>query len=285
MVEIAYECDRSNCDFRRVDVRNVMSRRVRETVMGMLLPMLLLFLAGCMETSLTFSVEFSDVSGLKKDDLVYFGRNEIGSVEKVTYTNKGNFLVEVNIATEFKEAVTEDSQFYIGPAPVGEAKAAVIVEQERPGGTILEKGATVAGSTREGYFDRMFDDLRDKAQEAEGELSKAFEKWKNSYQQNSKRMEQELESALEDLSRQFDTYKQELGKLPDSEEMKQFEESFNEFAEEFGKAQQELQDHLREEVLPRFREELDRLRRQLEKEGREQELEKIDEQIKELEMV
>ena len=254
-------------------------------VAALLLLAQLLLLVGCLDRSLTFSIRFTEVSGLTQNDRVYFGRNDIGRVEKVTYTNTGEYLVEVNVRPEFTEAVTEDSTFFIGHAPGSDSIMAVIVEQERPGGAVLQPGVTVAGSKKPGYFDKMFTELKETAAKAESELNRTLDQLRESYRTTSQQLDQDLDRAMMELSRQLEMFGEKVEKLPDSQEVQRLEESVNQFVEEFGKAQQEVQEQLRDEVLPRFRRELDRLREKLRQEGRGQELERVDEQIKELEMV
>lgn len=255
------------------------------------LPIILLILLspllfwGCSDTSLTFQVRFAVLSGLKQDNHVYFERNEIGRVKKVTYTSQGDYLVEVEIAPGFKNAATEHSRFYIDHAPGTTAAMAVIVEQERPGGEILDNGAIVEGSTRSGYLDKVFDDLRKQAAKAESELNRALEELKKSLDATSAQLNKNLQDAVDELSLRLDAFRQELGRLPDREEVREIEESFRKFAEEFHKAQKDVQEYIRNEILPRFRAKLEHLREQLKKEGRESELEEIDRQVKELEMV
>lgn len=244
-----------------------------------------LFLWGCSENSLSFQVRFPEVSGLKQNDLVYFERNEIGQVKKVSYTDQGNYLVTIEIAAGFKNAVTEDSRFYIEYSPAKELHMAVIVEQERPGGVVLKNGAVVQGSARNGYLTEILSDLQKKAGAAQIELNNSLEKLKKSLDTTSVKLDRQLQITLDDLSVQFKAFADEIGKVPDSQEVKQLEESLKQFADEFKKAQQDVQDHLRYEIIPQFRMELDRLRKQLKKEEREEELETIDKQVKELSTV
>lgn len=243
---------------------------------------LFLLVWGCSENPLTFQVRFPAVSGLKQNDLVYFDKNEIGQVKKVFYTKQGDYLIEVEIAPGFKNTATENSRFYIEHSPAKELNMAVIVEQERPGGVVLENGTVVLGSVRNGYFAEILSDLQKKAGAAQNELNKALEELKKSLDTTSEKLDRQLEAVLDDLSVQFNSFADELGKVPDSQEVKRLEESFKQFADEFQKAQKDVQDHLRNEIIPQFRMELERLRKQLKKEGREEELEKIDKQVKEL---
>jgi ABC-type transporter Mla subunit MlaD len=245
---------------------------------------LCLFLAlwGCSENSLTFQVRFPEVSGLKQGDPVYFDNNEIGKVKKVSYTDQGDYLIEVNIAPGFKNAATDDSRFIIEHSPDGKPHMAVIVEQDRPGGVVLKNGSVVQGSTRKGYLEDVLGDLQKTAGEAQKQLNSALQELKKSLGANSGKLNSELQATLDDLLARFNAFADELGKVPNSEEIKQLEEVFNRFADEFQKARKEVQDHLRNEILPRLRLELERLRKQLKKEGREEELEKIDSEVKDL---
>ncbi len=222
---------------------------------------------------------------MKQNDFVYFQQNEIGQVKKVFYTSQGDYLVEVEIEPEFKNAATEDSQFYIEHAPGKTTNMAVIVEQERPGGTLLKNGTIVEGSARNEYIKDILSELQKKAGEAQNELSKNFDELKKSLETTSAKMDKKLETTLDDLSVQFHSFSEELDRVPDSQEVKELQENLKKFVEEFNQAQKDVQDHLRNEIIPQLRLEMEQLRKLMKKEGREKELEKIENQVKELEMV
>jgi len=246
---------------------------------------LFLLVWGCSANNLTFQVRFPEISGLKKHDLVYFGKSEIGQVAKVLYTEQGDFLVEVVIAPEFKHTATENSKFYIGLAPVKEQKMAVIVEQEHPGGVVLKNGSVVQGSARDGYFAEMLSDLQKKAGAAQKEWNKTLQELKKSLDTSAGQLDRQLGATLDELSAQFNAFADELGKVPDRQEVKRLEESLKQFADEFQKAQKGIQDQLRNEIIPQFRMELELLRKQLKKEGREEEIKELDKQVQELDTV
>jgi hypothetical protein len=247
--------------------------------------LLSLWLLGCSDGALTFTIQFADISGLKQNDYVYLGKNEIGQVNRVTYTSQGDYLVEVKIKPEFKNAATINTQFFIEQSPLNTAAMAVIVEQPRPGGALLQADVTVQGLSRTGYLNKIFKDLQEKAEQAEIELNKALGDLKKSLHASSETLSKSLDAALNDLSIRLDTFKGQLGKVPDSQEIQQLEESIKKFGEEFQNAQKRVQDHIRTEMFPRFRMELDHLREQLKKQGRDKEMDKIDEQAKNLQMV
>ena len=72
------------------------SPTLRSFILSIIVTPLLFF--GCSDNSLTFLLRFPEASGLKQNDHVYFGQNNIGQVNKVTYTTEGDYLVEVTVA-------------------------------------------------------------------------------------------------------------------------------------------------------------------------------------------
>ncbi len=243
------------------------------------------FISGCSENSLTFQVRFPEVSGLKQNDPVYFGKNLIGEVTQISYTGQGDFLVDVEIFPGFKNAATEDSRFYVEHFVNSEQNMGVIVEQERPGGVVLQNGAVVQGGVRTGSLAEILSDLQKKAGAVQNELNNLLKELKESLDTTSSELDRQLEVTLDKLFFQFNSFADDLGKLPDRKEIQQLEESFQQFADEFQKVQKDVQDRLRNEIIPQFRIELERLRKKFKKEGREKELEPIDKQIEELYMI
>ncbi|KJS03468.1 MAG: hypothetical protein VR65_00365 [Desulfobulbaceae bacterium BRH_c16a] len=242
----------------------------------------LLLLWGCMDNALHFQVRYAEVSGLKQDDPVYFEQNKVGQVQKVTYTQQGDYLVDVNISPEFKNAATVDSQFFIDIDPQNQHGKAVTIVQEKPGGGVLTKGAIVQGSVKAGFLDDVLNNIKRNATVAENEMREALQQLEKSLKATSEKLDKEMVDVLNDLSRQFHAFGEEVKKVPDSQEVKQLEQSIKLFADEFNQAQENVRDHIRDEVLPQLRKELDQLRRQLQKEGRDKEIENIDKEVNEM---
>lgn len=244
----------------------------------LMLPMLW----GCSENPLVLQVRYAEVLGLTQNNPVYFEQNKIGEVQKVTYTQQGDYLVRISIAPDFKNTATEDSKFFIGNDPISQQNKAVIIMQEKPGGKVLEEGTVVLGSVETGLLEEMMSSFKRNATIAENEMRKAVQQLEQSLKGSSQKLDKDMSTLLDDLSRQFRTFNEEIKKVPDSREVKQLEESIRLFAEEFNKAQADVREHIREEVLPQLRKELDQLRGQLQKEGREKETETIDDKIEEM---
>lgn len=249
-----------------------------------ILPMLLL-LSGCWESSLNIQVRYADVSGLKQDDPVYFEENTIGKIEKVSYTQHGDYLVDISIAPEFKNAATVDSKFFIDNDPQDQQGKAVTILQERPGGQVLRTGAIVQGSVRSGFLDEMVSGIKRNATVIESEMRKTMQQLEKTLKSTSLKLDKELANALDQLSRQLQTFSNEANKVPDRQEVRQLEESIRQFAAEFYKAQKNVRDRIRDEVLPQLDRQLNQLREQLREKGRDGEIEAIDRQVKEMSRV
>lgn len=236
-------------------------------------------LSGCLDSSLTFQIRFADLNGLQKGNRVVFEANHIGEVVQVNYTEKGDYLITVKIMPDFANATTGDSTFYIATDPAAAPAKAVIVEQSKPGGTIIQQGAVIAGTQKAGYLDELIRDLKEKAGTAETEFRKSFKEWEESFSSQSSELSKSLSETLEELSRQFEAIRDEVQNVPNREEVKELEKNIQEFVEDFNNAQRDVQEKLKNEIIPQLKLELEKLREQLKKEGREKELEKIDEEI------
>jgi hypothetical protein len=264
---------------RLIEWRNIMKK---EQAVRVILLFLLPFLWGCWESSLNFQVRYAAIEGLTQGDPVYFQQNIIGTIKKVSYTPQGDYLVSISIKSDFKNAVTTDSKFVIEDDRLGQQNKAIMVVQERSGGTILKGDTIVQGSVRAGFLSEMLTGLKRTAEIAEQEMRTARHQLEKSLLATSERMDREMTGALDNLARQFQRFNVEIKKVPEREEIKQLDQSIKKFVDEFNKGQKDVRDHIREDVLPQFRRELDRLRERLHKEGREGEIEVIDRHIGEM---
>ena len=255
------------------------------------LPLLVLLLAAlavlaaCSERPLIVQLRYDQIFGLTKEDGVFFERNRVGRVENVSYRTTGDYLVVINITPEFKNAATEQSQFYIGTDPGNDQNRAVIITQEQIGGKILQEGTVVEGAVRQKYLDELFDDISRKADEVQSELEMAMEELRKSFATTSQKIDAELQRSITDLSLKLETLQDEAERLPERPEVKQLQENFQEFAEQFDHAQEDVRNYLRDTLLPRLKVEMDILRDRLKESGREQELENIDKKLEEMSVV
>jgi paraquat-inducible protein B len=251
---------------------------------SIIFPLFLLFW-GCTESSLTLQVRYADVLGLQQDDPVYFKQNGIGKVQKVTYTQQGDYLVAITIAPEFKNVATVDSRFFIDIDPRNQQRKAITIVQEQPGGKALERTAIIQGSVKAGFLEEMISGIKRNATAAENEMRAAMQQLDRSLKTTAQQLDSKMAAALDDLSRQLQTFSIEVEKVPDSQEVKQLEMSIQQFADEFNKAQKNVRDTIQHEVIPQLRRELDQLRQQLRQQGRDKEIEAIDRNVEEMSRV
>jgi len=248
--------------------------------------LLVLFtVTACSDDTLGITVRFPEIAGLQQNDPVVFEGSNIGQVEKIVYTDTGNYLVEITIAREFVNAATAYTLFSIRPAGVDGKDRAVLLVQEKAGGEVLKEGSIVEGSVRSGYLEQIIGELQKKAGAAEGELRRALEELQKSLEEASWRLGSGLQQALADISLHLQSFKEDMKKVPDSQEVQRLEESIRRFADEFNRAQEDVRSHIREEVLPELQRELEQLREKLKRENRQDEMEEIDRQMDKVIMV
>ncbi len=211
---------------------------------------LTLGLIACEETGLNLKIRFDQILGLKGEDRVIFESNPVGQVTRVFYTPEGDYIVDLQINENFVSAATENTRFYIIEDPLAAENNAIEMIQIRKGGALLADGSTVEGSTRS---------------------SAVFQKMLENFDQQTGRLGKQIEKFLEDL-----------GKMSQSEEVKQLQKDLEELVREMEKAGQATRDKIQNEIVPLLKEELDRLKKRLEQFGREKEVEPLEQQLEKL---
>ena len=240
---------------------------------------------GCWESDLAFRIRYDQVSGLGVNNPVYFEGNKIGRVRQVFYTKSGDYLVEVSIRPEFKNAATVDSTFYIQDDPGSADKKYLQVRQGKPGGQVLERDTVVKGSIEPGLLRKMMSGFMENAELTEGSLHLKIQKLKESLRARSRKMDAGLEHGLDALSGYMQNFKNELQSVPNSNELKELENILAGLSANLRKAQEDIRDSIRYELLPELRNELEHLRECLKKYGRQEEMDAVEERAKELEMI
>ncbi len=179
----------------------------------------LLTLIAC-ASSHSFSIQFSQVSGLKPGAPVIYDDRTIGKVKDVTYTKDADFLVLVELEPDVAHVATQNSRFSIVDSPVQPGEKAVLVEQPEPGGSPIESGAVVKGDS--GNKDKAFEqDMESLAKAVEGTVAAFITAMQNiqaseEYQSFKDKLA-ELETQLKDSSKEMEqTIKKDL--LPKLEE-------------------------------------------------------------------
>ncbi len=209
----------------------------------------LLFFA-CEEKALHLKVRFDQIAGLQADNRVIFESNHIGRVSRVFYSQEAVYQVDLQIKEDFANAVTENARFYIIDDPLASDKKAIEMIQIRKGGSPLADGTFVDGSTQSlALYQKMLENFDKQAGKLAG---------------------------------QFQQFLEDLGRLPESEAVKQLQKDLAEIAREMEKAGKATREKIQNEIVPMLKKELEQLKKRLEKYGREKELEPLEEQLDKL---
>lgn len=199
-------------------------------------------LAGCFNGGIKLELQYDDLAGIQKGDRVLRDNEVVGVVTKVDKGAKDDGSGSIFVSVNQKKAanVTENTRFYIDPDPEKEARQAIILEQFRPGGKVLASGAVVQGSDRMlSAFHELADELGaglgslkdffgglkgDLEKGSESEAAKKFEEELNILAQkmeesSAKWKQQFQEKLLPELQKQFESLRESLEALGQSEEV------------------------------------------------------------------
>lgn len=241
-----------------------------------------LFLAtGCRECDLTFHIRFNAISGLTKEAPVLFDGNRIGKVTGLRYTEKGNYIVDVSIEPNFRQAATTNSSYFIAPQQ-GTKLQAVHIVQQQPGGTPVKVDATVEGTEPVGFLNGLLQELTDKTGAYQQQFEHSIEELQHSLESTANGLNRALTENLDEISRQLRRYSDEISKIPSQQEIDRLKESFNQLAEELQHAQSDIRRHITEDILPQLQRELNELRKRLKSRGDTKGLEEIEQLQKQL---
>lgn len=219
--------------------------------------MILIFVAfiatGCEARGKHLVVKFDHIYGLTSDDGIIFEKNRIGTVGEITYTKKGNFLVNLKIEKAFTNTATEYTRFFIVSDPKNTGRKAVEMIQTQKGGNPLKNNTIVEGSA---------------------ESSVIIE-----------RMQKDLTGEMKNLTRQFNTFADQLKKVPDSEAYKKLEDELTNLYDEMRQSGKEVREMIQKEILPRLEEQLQNLKKRLQKKGKEDELKPLETKMEKIKKI
>ena len=210
-------------------------------------------LFACRADAINIHILFDDVQGLVEGDRVLAGSQQIGKVSKVIYTSEGNFMVDVAVAEQFKEKLTENARFYIVTDPDASERKAVEVAQADNPGKLLADGSVVQGTTR---LEVMVNDLLTS-----------------------------MKKELDDLDKQLEGVLGGVRDVPKNEEIQRLRKQLQELAQRMKKAGREAKEKFEKELLPRIEEEIKRLRDKLKELGREEEVKPLEKGLNELKKI
>ena len=205
---------------------------------------------GCEAENLNLFIRFDHIDGLKSNDSVIFETNRIGKVDEVTYTKKGDYLVELMIHKAYMNAVTEHVRFFIVSDPQYNGRSVVEMIQILKGGKPLQNNTVLEGSNKSSAI--------------------------------IERLEKDLEKGMESFRKELNEFAEELKKIPDSEAFKKLEDELADIYEKMKQSGKEVREMIQKEILPRLEQELENLRKRLHEKGREDELKPLEIKMEEI---
>ena len=208
---------------------------------------------GCEAENLNLFIRFDHIDGLKSNDSVIFETNRIGKVDEVTYTKKGDYLVELMIHKAYMNAVTEHVRFFIVSDPQYNGRSVVEMIQILKGGKPLQNNTVLEGSNKSSAI--------------------------------IERLEKDLEKGMESFRKELNEFAEELKKIPDSEAFKKLEDELVNLYEKMKRSGKEVREKIQKEILPRLEQELENLRKRLHEKGREDELKPLEIKMEEIKKI
>jgi len=206
-----------------------------------------LVLAGYSDGTLNFTVQFDQIEGLRKNNLVYFDTTRIGIVADVEYTESGNYMVQVAVDKQYANLPKDNATFYIDIDPEKAAHKALFIVHLLDSGRIIKQNTVIKGQSK---YAAIYDQITQK------------------FRKNLRVMESEITELFRDLQ-----------SLSEDEQIKQLENQLEKILKDVEKLSSQMKSKLETEILPHIKEQLQDLKNRLKKNGREEKLNDAEEKF------
>lgn len=236
------------------------------------------FLFGCVEDDLDLQLRFDENPGLVMEDPVLFEGSQIGLVKKIVYTETGDYLIDILVESNFKNAATVDSHFRIVENPKNKDKLAILIEQTKPGGKLLEDGARLDGMKQQTFLDRFIDDFSTS-------LQKKLDALKLEFGDRSEQIESGVESTINHISTQLEALNDKLHQLPQRQEIKELGQSLNRLHQQMMTTEKSIRTKIQTEIIPQIEAEVNRLKERLTPLERDEEVEVLETELEKIKQV
>lgn len=209
----------------------------------------LFFLAACTGGTLDFNLEYKDINGLKNGNVVVHDGKQVGIVEKVEYTDNGNFLVEVSIDKAHSALPTDKSLFFVATDPNNDQERAIEMFVNKDGNPI-QPGQTVAGATP---------------------LEAAFLHLQNKF-----------EKEINDFAEGLKDFWRDMLEVPDSGQLEALEKELDRILAQLEELSKAAKTKLETEIIPEILEHFEELRKKFEGKEHQEKLDAIDDKLKQI---
>ncbi len=188
--------------------------------------------SGCGGNDLKIAITYQEIDGLKVEDPIFYKEKPIGQVSALDSASGGDYRVEAVVHAEFRDSVTEYSVFQITEHPEKMGGKAIRMTLTQKGGEPLKEGAVVKGTS-------------------------ASSNW-------LEQTEKGLEQGLDELRKQYESFSEQLKKVPESDEFQNLRDELKRLGKELKQSGDEAREKIEKEVLPKLKEKLEELREKLE---------------------
>jgi len=236
------------------------------------IPLLLFSLAtlvACHPGHLRLTAQFDGIDFLVKGDRILFQNENIGKVGRITRTDAGQFLVELDIESDHRKEVTTYSIFYIDGDPDRPGRKAVVTRQTKPGGIPLTDKSLVAGLDHPPYLLNMLDDLRRQAEELTDDLAEKLGRARESSQETSAELARRLNESLAEIEKEMRELEQEARTAPDSDEARELRRNLDRLVADLETTMAQVKTTIGRDLFRSLNESLADLHRRLEEMNRE----------------
>lgn len=243
--------------------------------------LLFTLLVGCRNAPLDIAVRYESLGDLRPDGAVYVGQTRIGRIEKISSTERGDYLVKIAIDPDHKSEATEYTRFLLSSDPLDRDNAAIVLHQSRPGGELLESGSIVKGE-QQGLLNQFLSRLQQEGQEASRELKQNIDKMKQSFAKGTEEFSARLEGALDDISKSLTELEASWRSATAPDELEKMQQDLDRFIEEFKKSGAELQEKMRRDIIPQIRQQLQELEQKMRQENHDQNADQLERRLDEI---
>ena len=236
---------------------------------------------GCREAPLDLAVRYNSLGDLKPDGAVYIDQTRVGQIEKIVSTEQGDYLVKIAIESEFKNKATEYSRFLLSADPLDRGKAAIVIDQSRAGGRLLESGRIVKGQ-HQGMLGQFLSRLQQTGSEASMELQSGIEKFKQALTRGSQQLSASLDRTLSEMGRSLDELQESWQSDKTEEKMAKMQRDIDNFIHEFKKSGAEIQEKMRQEIIPEIKKQLQELEQKMRQEDYDKDADLVEKRMNEI---
>ncbi len=157
--------------------------------------LVVLFLAGCIASGVNFTIRYDAVDGLKNNAPLMHGDQIIGKVNKIIYTDQGNFEVHVTVDESHHKLATDSALFVIADDPKTKGVQIIkLITSDKPG-SVIQDEQVIQGSTK----------LSGLAREMQNQIGESIQSFASSIDQSiSNWLDKNTEPTVEQLNNKLD---------------------------------------------------------------------------------